>query len=348
MPSSVVALNRQLRVVGEDGGYSEAFFIFDTPEMRWKITRKRFDMPCRHDITRLLKTIFNGEETDSTAYFNVRDLGLELDLNATDLDNLLFALQDEVQVIKLGSYGFTTCQYKYISGQQSDLAKSTSVVDNAIAAHSTKSVKWYDLRLRGKGMQEAGLDHSQVVARLRELADCGHIKLRTSEGMSSARILRHPSPKCGNNSMENMVETLYQFHQRELKAWVQSRRQVVELFTKDRCTVMGLAEHFGTELPGGQTRCGRCDWCLTGQPLVLNSDHHEEKIDPDKVRAVLEAVPDRDHPRFLARVAAGYLSTRVKDRKLHRLSVFRSMKHVEFDVGFCPLHTIRPDCCCRR
>lgn len=242
----------------------------------------------------------------------------------------------------------TACQFKFTRGEQSSLAKSMSVVDNAIAAHSIKSGKWYDLRLRGKRMQEAGLDHSQVIARLKELADCGNIKLFTSEGMSSARILRHPSPKSRKDNIESIGKMLYKFGQRRFQAWAQSRREVVEPFTKDRCTIVGFAEHFGTELPGGQTRCGRCDWCLTGQPLVLHSYHHEEEIDPDKVSAVLEAVPDRDHPRFLARVAAGYLSTRVKDRNLDKLSVFRSMKHVKFDVGSHPLHITRPDCCYRR
>lgn len=347
MPSSVSALDRQMRVAGEDGECSEAFFIFDAGGMREDITRKRSKMPCRRDINHLLKAIFNGESTDSTAYFNLRDLRWELDLGPSETDNLLFALQEQLGLIKLGSYGFTACRFKFTRGEPSSLAKSTSLVDNAIAAHSIKSGQWYDLRLRGTEMQATGFDYSQVVTRLKELADCGHIKLLARELMSTARILQHPSPKCRKTNIESIGEMLYQLGQRELETWAQSRHEVVELFTKDRCTSVGLAEYFGTELPGRQNRCGRCDWCLTGQPLVLHSEHNEEEIDPDKVRAVLEAIPYRDHPRFLARVAAGHHSSRVVDLKLHKSPVFRSMQHLNFDVSLRPLHLTQPDCYCR-
>lgn len=342
MPSSVYALDRQLRVAGEDGECSEAFFIFDAGGMREEITRKRSKMPCRRDINHLLKAIFNGESTDSTAYFNLRNLSWELDLGPSEIDNLLFALQEQLGLIKLGSYGFTACQFKFTNGEPSNLAKSTSLVDDAIVAHSIKSGEWYDLRLRGTGVQATGFDFSQVVSRLKELADCGHIKLLTREWMSTARILQHPSPKCRKNNVEFIGEMLHQLGQRKLESWAQSRREVVELFTKDRCTSVGLAEYFGTELPGGQNRCGRCDWCLTGQPLVLHSEHNEEEIDPGKVRAVLETIPDRDHPRFLARVAAGHHSSRVVHLKLYKSPVFRSMQHVKFDVSLRPVHPISP------
>lgn len=106
MPSSVLALDRQLRVAGEDGECSEAFFIFNAGGMREEIARKRSRMPCRRDINHLLKAIFNGKSTDSTAYFSLRDLTCEMDLDPSEVDNLLFALQDQLGLIKVGSYGF--------------------------------------------------------------------------------------------------------------------------------------------------------------------------------------------------------------------------------------------------
>lgn len=305
-------------------------------------------MPCRRDITILLKRLFSGEATDSTSYFRLTDLKWGTDLDSKEVEGILTVLQDQLGLIRLESFGFTACRYKHIRGGQSNLAKSTSVIDKAIATHSTKSGGWYDLRLQGTGMQSTGFDYSQVVGRLRELADCGQIKLHPRKAMSTARILLHPEPNSGSSNIEAIVELIYKDRQRKFEDWTRSRRQVVELFTKDRCTLVGIAEHFGTELPDGRSRCGRCDWCLTGKPLVLQSELDEEAIDPGKVRAVLKAVPDRDHPRFLARIAAGLPSPRVTDRNLHKSSVYGSMRDSNFDVSLLSVRPISPKRYCRQ
>lgn len=146
-------------------------------------------------------------------------------------------------------------------------------------------------------------------------------------------VVHYPSSGCGPGSIEAVTEFIHKEFHRMLEAWLFGRRQVVELFTKNRCTTIGIAEYFGTEIPGGRTRCERCSWCSTGRPLELNFHQMDEEIDTGKVRAVLEAVQDRDHPRFLARVAAGIMSPRVRLRNLEKLPVFRSLRHINFDVS---------------
>lgn len=266
-------------------------------------------------------------------------------MSSLKIQNMLSLLQDRLGLIKLGVQEPTAFRYVYTNESQYNLANNTSLIDQAIAAHSLKSGRGYRLQLLGEGMRTTGLDPSQVISRLRELADLGHIRLFPGRRMLPARILRRPSPGSSANSIEAIADVAYEHSQQEIEAWMRSRREVTGLFTKDRCTTVGFAEHFGAELPGGQQRCERCDWCLTGKPLVLYPEQNEDEIDFRKVRAVLKAIPDRDHPRFLARVAIGSHSTRVLKQKLDKLPVFRSMRHTNFEVSLWPSPLISSDRC---
>lgn len=303
------------------------------------------NMPCRRDVNVLLNHVFNSEKTNSTIYLRLEDLCPDLDLEPKYLQRMLLLLQNQLGLIKLEDYTFTSCRYEYIRGKRPDLTKNTSQIDKAIATHSSRYGGSYHLQLRGAGIEATGLDYLQVIARLRELADGGHIRLRPSDQMTPIRILRRPSPGCSAGSMETVGKLVFEDFQQAMEAWIQSKRQIVELFTKNRCVSVGIAEHLGTELPDGRTRCERCDWCRTGEPLVLQPGRHEEDIDPRKVRAVLEEIPDRDHPKFLARVAAGIYSRRVRSRNLKKSPVFRSMRHANFEVSLCSSHPISSDRC---
>lgn len=334
MPSSISGLDRQLRIAGQDGEWSKAFFILDAEGMQRQVAWKRSVMPSRRDISMLLREIFSSKDVDSTVFYSMGRLEWELDVSAQDIENMMYVLQDRPGLIKLAGNEFTGCRYEYIHGKQSDWANGSSLIDNAIAAHSTRvGRQYYDLELQGAGMATTGVDTSQVAGRLKELAESGRIRLFPRGWMTKAHIVRHPGPARGPDSLRAITEILYEENHRRLETWTRVRRQVVELFTENRCTTVGIAEHFGAEMPGGRTRCGRCDWCRTGKPLVLSPDQREDEIDRDKVTAVLAAVPDRDHPRFLARVATGCRSQRVNGNKLDKSPVFGSMRHVNFDVS---------------
>ena len=333
LPGSVPAFDRQLRVAGEDGGSSKAFFIVDAKGTRDFAIQTRSRNACRRDIRNLLNEVFSKGGADSTVDLKLDDLSLKLDMQLKDIEDTFTVLRDELGLIELGVYEYTDCRYAYLDGLKVSLEKNPSWVDNLIAAHSTKSGKWYNIRLRSAEMRATGLHYSQVVSRLRKLAGCGHIRNYPYGGVVTVRILHRPSSGCGTDSIEAIEERIYAKTLRKMEDRIQSRRHVVELFTKNRCTTVGLAEHFGAELPGGQTRCERCDWCLTGKPLVLCSEVDEVRVNPRLVKAVLEAVPDRNNPRLLARVAMGLHSPLVWHRVLHKSPVFRSMRDVNFDVS---------------
>lgn len=58
-----------------------------------------------------------------------------------------------------------------------------------------------------------------------------------------------------------------------------------------------------------------------------------ETVNLDDIKAVLAEIPDRDSPRFLARVAIGAHSPRVRGEGLHRHSLFGAMANCKFEVS---------------
>ena len=93
-----------------------------------------------------------------------------------------------------------------------------------------------------------------------------------------------------------------------------------------------LAEYFGDEqgVPGGM--CGRCSFCLSGCGVEF-TPVAESTPDLKKVKAILDACPERDDPRLLARMAFGITSPRLtygKWSSSHPL--FGSMDTVDFNV----------------
>ncbi|KAG8160661.1 hypothetical protein KVR01_008925 [Diaporthe batatas] len=302
MPSSVSAVYREMRVAGRDGGWSKAFLVLDTVGMYQSETGKRAALPCRHDIRSLLNKIFFKEPTKQTIHIDRHKLGWELDMKFTRIYEILEGLQDQLGLISVGDQEYGAYRYAY-SRRGFDLKKSASPIDMAIVANSTKSGDFYYLNFQGARGQIESFSRSEAINRLNQMSGLGHMTVRPWNMRLELRILKRPSLGNGPGSIRAVEEWMYTSLQRGLEAWKQSRREVVELFTKDRCTSVGLAEYFGTELPGGRTRCERCDWCLTGKPLVLPPGIAEDEIDRRRVIAVLHAVPDRSNPRFLARLA---------------------------------------------
>lgn len=333
-PGTVASFDRQLRVAGQDGRLSKAFVIVDPKGIRTSATQLHSEVSCRRDVRNLLDEIFSRRNSDSIIGLEMYGLTLKLDISRRDIEEALTILRDELGIIEFGVYEFNNCRYKYSSAQNFSFAKSSSLVDNTIASHSTQSGRTYNLHLRSATLRAAGLDYSQVINRLRNLEECGHISFHLSDAVLPTRILQFPSLRSGTDNIKAIEERVYSDLQRQWAQRKQNQQQLVELFTQNRCATVGLAERLGAELPGGRTRCERCEWCLTGKPLVLlNPDEANHEIEPKLVKAILEAVPDRENPRLLARVATGVYSSLVRRRKLNKLPVFRSMQNVNFDVS---------------
>jgi hypothetical protein len=112
---------------------------------------------------------------------------------------------------------------------------------------------------------------------------------------------------------------------------IEKLRQVVEFATDDDCEAWliysylvsltnliglahNLAKYFGDEdaVPNGM--CQRCTFCTSGQSTEFKG-RIANPINPAQIHAILQACPERDDPRLLARMAFGITSPRLTDNR---------------------------------
>ncbi|KAH0387072.1 hypothetical protein KCU89_g17019, partial [Aureobasidium melanogenum] len=105
---------------------------------------------------------------------------------------------------------------------------------------------------------------------------------------------------------------------------------MVGLITGKSCLALGLAEHFGMDLPDGRRSCGHCTYCAWGEAATL-APKPAPPLNVEGVKRVLAACP-HDDPRLLARVAFGIKSPRITQLKLDKSSVFESLADHEFNT----------------
>jgi hypothetical protein len=95
-----------------------------------------------------------------------------------------------------------------------------------------------------------------------------------------------------------------------------------------------MAEYFGDRecIPNGG-KCGHCTYCMTHHAPKFG-DKISTAADPARLQLVLDACPDRDDPRLLARLAFGIASPRLTAAKLTsaKCAVFGCMVDVDFKV----------------
>jgi len=109
-------------------------------------------------------------------------------------------------------------------------------------------------------------------------------------------------------------------------------RQVMECVTGDDCVAHALALYFGDEHAVPDGMCGKCTFCSTGAGVEFTSSV-ESVPNRQHIQAILQACPERDDPRLLARMAFGITSPRLTAGKWSTSHpLFGSMGTVDFNA----------------
>lgn len=101
----------------------------------------------------------------------------------------------------------------------------------------------------------------------------------------------------------------------------QAKCQLRDDLFGDSCITAAMAKHFGSRLPNGEAHCGRCSFCIDGEPAQVRT-FKPDGVDAQKIEAVLREVSDRENPRPLARLAMGTHSPRIKYHQLDQIPSF--------------------------
>ena len=241
--------------------------------------------------------------------------------------NIYAQLELRFELLRASTPKYTSYQY-VVNGS---IASDTSRTARAIRAGAKKAAKWthadVDVIARSHG-----LERSDLVAKLNEWNDSGLIELKAAGVVNIYHVLRKMPSTLADQ--QTIIEQLYMELETREHQDLDRMQQVLDLITSKDCIARTLAQHFGDSLPENRANCGHCTWCETHQAVKMITPP-VSTWNQAAFEQILKTVPDRDDPRYLARIAFGIGSPGVTASKMAYHKVFGSMEDQDFMVRYC-------------
>jgi len=333
LPATVEEYTQQIGRAGRDGKMSHCMFYICPDDFYIRENFARGDLPSRRSLRALLKDIFNEDATslpiDAVIKLNHYAQSRDFDVRLEPLSIIYAALELRFGLIRAITPEYTQYSFEATPTYYPVLRADRSKEGKAVISYAVKKAKYHHIDVTHVA-QVLGLLRMDLVKKLNELDENGCIKLKASGIEHRYRILSHlPST---DEDIDELAEKLYADLEFREEDAMRRTQQVVDLITGAKCFALALAEHFGMRLPGGKLKCGHCTFCVRGKRIVLPPTP-PKPVDIAGIKQILRVCNVRDDPRFLARVAFGIKSPRVKQLKLDKSPVFRSLADHDFKVS---------------
>jgi hypothetical protein len=223
---------------------------------------------------------------------------------------------------------YTKYSFKASSSYNSALTSDKSAAAAAITKYSRKASTLYHIDV-DSAANILRMPRVDIIRKLNDWDESGVIELKPG-GVLNVYKITQPLPRTGP-AIEKLVDQIYEVKEKREQEALDRTDQMLNLITDKACFSRALARHFGDDLPDGKSECGHCNFCMTREAVEA------QVVPPVKFnfpafKAILSEVPDRDDPRFLARIAFGITSPRATSMKLSRHPIFGSMADHSFMV----------------
>ncbi|EDN97059.1 hypothetical protein SS1G_01987 [Sclerotinia sclerotiorum 1980 UF-70] len=333
VPQSLESYSQEIGRSGRDGGTSNCFFFVCGEDLHFRELFARGDLPSLASIRGLLNDIFDsktiklpvGSEIYSSHYSQTK----EFDIRPTVLGGIYAQLELTHGLIRATTPLYQ--KYSYVAEDKKYRAKITSDQSPAaiaIAACGEKKSKFHHIDVN-TAADRYNIGRNEIIAKLGEWNSEGILDLKSSQVLNVYKVTK-PLPKTASE-IEKLAKAVHTTLETREQQDLERTDKILQLVTGKACFSKQLAEHFGDELPDGKEECGHCQWCLTHRPVEIQLPP-PVPFNETAFREILSTIPDRDDPRFLARVAFGISTPRVSAKKLGRSPIFGSMEDHEFAV----------------
>lgn len=335
MPGNIEKFDLLCRLSGRDGRASTCVLVFDRKREFLERNRAQAVQTSLASVKAIVQEVFHKNEAKfPTGTFSLiadaRQI-LAFDIYSADLSLAYSILDTSLECIKLIGRQYAACQLEVVPGHESVLRADRTPAGLAIVKHSARisETGLFDLDIIRAAHTERLPDFTELTAKINSLESHGHIKVYPRKSLLIFRLDRVPKPGAETDAVARFVhEQLLRKHEAKRR----EKRLLRDALLGNSCISAAVAKHFGSQLPDGKARCGRCSSCLDGTP-VKTRIFPPRDVDLSMVEAILRELPDEDNPRFLARVATGDYSPRINYRNVRRLPVFGSMADCKFEVS---------------
>jgi hypothetical protein len=242
----------------------------------------------------------------------------------TVIKNIFAQLELRFGLLRETTPKYTNYQYKELR-QPAD----NTPAGESIRKASKKAKTWTHIDV-DVATQIKGVPRQTIIAKLNDWNERSYIKL-DAKGVENVYLVLKPLPTTVQDC-NALADSVYKELEIREQQDLARMSQVTDLITGQQCFALSLAKHFGDGLPQNSQECGHCTWCETHRPVELKKPP-QKPWDSKAFFSVLSVVPDRDDPRFLARVAFGISSPRLASAKLSKNNaVFGCMEDCSFVV----------------
>ncbi|KII93915.1 hypothetical protein PLICRDRAFT_88210 [Plicaturopsis crispa FD-325 SS-3] len=331
MPKTLEGYSQEVGRAGRDGLPSTCLMFLSAPDIPILEGFGRGDTCSKKDLHLWLQEVaLKAPSKDGTIDFNLYQQSKVYDIRS----NVLGLCYAQLEL----DYGYIRAVTPYYSVY--DISERTAEGWRKVMADQSapaKAVRNYWTR-KPNGYQidvvtaaaSSGVDRADLAKQISnwELSDL--ITTKASQVRARYAVLK-PLPKT-NAEIGDVTEMMFKrMVDREEEA-IQKLRQVIEFATADDCLAASLAAYFGDTDAVNGGLCGLCSFCTTGEAVTFKSQA-QTVPPPAKIKAILNACPERDDPRLLARMAFGITSPRLTAGKWSTAHpLFGSLVECDFGV----------------
>lgn len=341
LPSTIEEYSQQVGRAGRDGKKSNCMLYLCNSDFWIRENFSRGDLPSYEPFRKLIKDIFNDEVTalrvGETFKKNTNEQMKDFDIRQSPLSVIYATLELHYNLIRAitpeySLYSYETTMPGLYHEVMNNMKNSDRPEAAAILKYGEKKTKYTHVDVN-QIVRDTGYHRANIIQILDHLDRDGAIRL-TAKGVTPKFRVLQKLPKT-DEELHKLAENMYADLEQKEKDALHRTREVVDLITGQKCFSQAMAQHFGMDLPDGKEECGHCMFCETGK-AVAPPPKQQRPLDRGLVRQVLADCPVRDDPRFLARVAFGIMSPRVRELKMNQTSAWESMVDQDFDVSACP------------
>ncbi|KAH9858087.1 ATP-dependent DNA helicase [Lenzites betulinus] len=331
MPKTLENYSQEVGRAGRDGLPSTCYMFLSAPDIPVLEGFARGDTCAKRDLELWLQEVsLKDAAADGTIDFNLYKQAKDYDIRQNVL-NLSYA-QLELD------YGYIRATTPYYSVY--DISKKTAdgwakvMADNSPPAKAIRSY-WTS---KGGGYQVdmvtaaeySKIDRNELSRKVNGWELDGYIFSKASQIRARYMVLK-PLAR-GLKDIKNLAEMMYQRMVAREDEAVDKIRKVIDFATTDDCMAQSLAAYFGDENVVPEGMCGQCTFCLAGQGVTFEPIA-QAVPDAGRIRGILNACPERDDPRLLARMAFGITSPRLTVGKWSTYHpLFGSMVDTDFNA----------------